>query len=139
MSRKIQMWLDVAKTLSKFSTCSKLDVGCVITTEDFRVLATGYNGVPSKVTHCKDKACSGAGTKPGSDLCNAIHAEQNAIVSLPPGSNAKHLFCTHKPCTHCMKLIIAAGITSIYYSIDHASAPNELYNLVEMNHYGTNI
>ena len=130
------MWLDVAKTLSKSSTCVKLDVGCVITTEDFRVLATGYNGVPSKVKHCKDSPCSGAGTKPGSDLCSAIHAEQNAIVTLPPGSHATRIFCTHKPCTHCMKLIIAAGITKVYYSVDHLAVPNELYNLVEMNHYG---
>jgi dCMP deaminase len=52
------------------------------------------------------------------ELCRGSHAEQNAIVQaaaygIPIRGAA--LFCTNLPCSICMKLIINAGIKTVFY------------------------
>lgn len=127
--RKIQLCLDVADTVSEYATCRKRKVGCVLTDDEYRIISTGYNGVPSGVKHCTDHPCPGAGTKQGSNKCMALHAEQNAIARAR--SKPTYAFVTVKPCEHCLKQLIAAGVKTIHYYEDYES-PNELYNLVEL-------
>src|SRR5660397_269089 len=52
--------------------------------KDRRLLSTGYNGVPSGVTHCEVVGCLRERLKVPSgerhELCRGLHAEQNAII-----------------------------------------------------------
>jgi dCMP deaminase len=85
-------------------------------------LATGYNGAPAGISHCEDVGCIRKLNKIPSgqrhELCRGLHAEQNAIIQAAShGVSIKgaELFCTNFPCSICSKMLINAGITSIYY------------------------
>jgi dCMP deaminase len=101
-------------------------VGAVIV-KDRRLLATGYNGVPSKVRHCAEVGCLRVQMKVPSgerhELCRGIHAEQNAIIQAAlHGVSIKgaSLYCTNQPCSICAKMVINAGISRIIYQSGYA-------------------
>ncbi len=114
-------FMEIAGIVSKRSTCLRRKVGALIVKER-RILSTGYNGAPSGLAHCAEAGCIRAerGIAPGErhELCRGLHAEQNAIIQA-----AYHgvpitgglVYCTHHPCSLCVKMIINAGITHVFY------------------------
>jgi len=118
--------MDIAMLVAKRSTCTRRSVGAVIV-KDKRILSTGYNGAPSGVRHCIDTGCLREQLNIASgerhELCRGIHAEQNAIIQAAyHGVSIKEavLFCTNLPCSICAKMIINAGIITIYYQNGYA-------------------
>ncbi len=107
---KIIAMLEIAESLAKLSTCSRLSVGAVITNTKFRILSSGYNGRPSGFTHCKDDNKDKLYEK-----CNCIHAEQNAIAYGSFNEEQKLAFVTAFPCTECLKLLWSIGVIEIYF------------------------
>lgn len=112
-------FLDIVELVSKRSTCIRRAVGAGLV-RDKRILATGYNGAPSKLQHCLDIGCLREQLKVPSgerhELCRGLHAEQNAIIQAAlHGVNTKGstLYCTNHPCVICAKMIINAGIVRI--------------------------
>jgi len=107
--------------VAKRSTCLRRHVGAVLV-KDRHLLATGYNGAPSGISHCLDSGCLREELRIPSgerhELCRGLHAEQNAIIQA-----AKHgvnidgatLYCTTAPCVICAKMLINAGIRRIVY------------------------
>lgn len=80
---KDEYYLNIAREVSKRSTCLKRHYGCVIVKND-EIIATGYNGSPRGMTNCCDRgSCKrpGAQRYTGYDYCDSVHAEQNAIIS----------------------------------------------------------
>ena len=51
-----EYFLKLAFEVSKRSTCLRRAVGAIIV-KDRRILATGYNGVPSGLRHCEETGC----------------------------------------------------------------------------------
>lgn len=49
-------FLGIADLVSKRSTCLRRRVGAVLV-KDKRMLATGYNGAPSRIAHCSEAGC----------------------------------------------------------------------------------
>lgn len=124
-------FMDIATLVSKRSTCTRRAVGAVIVKEK-RVLSTGYNGAPTGVRHCSETGCLREKLRVPSgerhELCRGIHAEQNAIIQAACyGISIKEasLYCTHLPCSICAKMIINAGINTIYYLSGYADALSE--------------
>lgn len=119
-----KLYLDIAKRYSKESSCLRRQVGCVITVKN-RIVAGGYNGAPRGIPSCKEKGiCLRENSKSGENLqnCLACHAEMNAITQaslLNIGINEGTLYCTHKPCSLCSKLIINTGIKRVVYEKDY--------------------
>lgn len=128
MSERISrhdLLMGTAKLLAKRSTCSRGQVGVVIS-RDGRMLSSGYNGAPAGMPHCKHdpiKTHSDWQKKhtpqPNGEGCiTAVHAEANAIAFA-----AKHgvsldqaeLHTTLSPCRFCAQLVINAGIVSVVY------------------------
>ncbi len=118
-------FMDIARRVARRSTCLRRAVGAVIVKEK-RILTTGYNGAPAGLRHCLEVGCLRADRHIPSgerhELCRGIHAEQNAIiqaayhgVSIRDGA----LFCTNMPCAICAKMIINAGIRTIYYGQEY--------------------
>ncbi len=112
-------FLDIVELVSKRSTCLRRAVGAGLV-RDKRILATGYNGAPSKLQHCLDIGCLRDQLNVPSgerhELCRGLHAEQNAIIQAAlHGVNTKDstLYCTNHPCVICAKMIINAGISRI--------------------------
>lgn len=112
-------FLDIVELVSRRSTCRRRAVGAGLVC-DRRILATGYNGAPSKLAHCLDIGCLREQLQVPSgerhELCRGLHAEQNVIIQaalhgvITKGST---LYCTNHPCVICAKMIINAGIARI--------------------------
>jgi len=124
-------FMDIAELVAKRSTCTRRAVGAVVV-KDKRILSTGYNGAPTGVKHCVETGCLRAKLEIPSgerhELCRGIHAEQNAIIQAAYyGISIKDasLYCTHLPCSICAKMIINAGIKTIYFMSGYADALSE--------------
>lgn len=109
-------YLEMAFTLSRRGTCSRRQVGAVIVRNN-HICSGGYVGSPQGQPHCIDE---GVGCLIGKDggCLRTIHAEANAIAWAAKTGQATEggeIYCTASPCLPCAKLIIAAGITSLYY------------------------
>jgi len=96
-------------------------VGAVIV-KDKNILATGYNGAPSRIAHCIDIGCLreklGIPSGERHEICRGLHAEQNAIIQAAlhgTGIKGSTIYCTNLPCIICSKMIINAGIERIIY------------------------
>lgn len=108
------IYMHLAHTLSKRSTCVRLQVGTVITTTDFRkVLAVGYNGNATGLPNCCDREEAGN--------CGCLHSEENAVINCDaPRQVEKVVFVTHLPCVQCAKRLINLGsVKKIYYAQDY--------------------
>lgn len=114
-------FMEMASLASRRSSCLRRAVGAVLV-RDKRLLATGYNGVPSGVTHCEMTGCLREKLQVPSgerhELCRGLHAEQNAIIQAAlHGVSTKGavLYCTTLPCIICAKMLINAGVRKVYY------------------------
>lgn len=116
------------RALEMRSTCFRRSVACILTDEKHRVLSTGYNGVAYGQPHCNESVeddeqivhfpnlCSGASAASGKALheCNAIHAEQNALLQCRDVDAIWYAYVSCSPCIHCMKLLMNTGCQIIY-------------------------
>jgi dCMP deaminase len=107
-----ELYLRIAHLIALRGTCQRLQVGCVITSKENRIISTGYNGPLPSDEHCLKcdltKSCT-----------DAVHAEQNAIAYAAKAGislEGSTLYLTHNPCITCAKLIIQSGIKVVKYS-----------------------
>lgn len=126
-----EYWMNVAQVISTRSTCIRRQIGCVITLDNL-IISSGYNGSCRKLENCCDvQTClrdqQGIPSGTQLELCNATHAEQNALLNLP--FNLKQytlksqcavyhtprptMYVTTYPCPICAKLLIQAGIMRV--------------------------
>jgi len=112
--------MEMAELTAKRATCARRQVGAVIV-RDNRAVATGYNGAPRGLAHCEEiggcmRQKLGIPSGQRHELCRALHAEQNAIISAASMGNAIEggtIYITHQPCGICAKMIVNAGIKRI--------------------------
>jgi dCMP deaminase len=129
MSEKRPSWheyfMGICDLVATRSTCIRRSVGAVLI-KDKRILCTGYNGAPAGIPHCRETGCMReimnvpSGEK--HELCRGVHAEQNAIIQAAfHGISLKEasLYCSNLPCSICAKMLINAGIKTIYYADDY--------------------
>jgi dCMP deaminase len=117
-----EYFVDLAVLVSSRSTCLRKQHGAIIV-KDKQVLSTGYNGTPSRITHCETCFREDHNIPHGTmyELCRSTHAEANAIVQA-----AKHgiaidgatIYVTGIPCLMCSRLIINAGIKEVITGFD---------------------
>jgi dCMP deaminase len=107
--------MSIARTLALRATCAKLAVGAVIVDSGNRIIGTGYNGVPKKLQHCTEHPCSGFHAPKGADLCQAVHAEQNALLQCREPDRIFKIFVTHIPCMRCTKMLLNTPCNVIVY------------------------
>jgi len=140
MSRpsKDTYYIDIALAVAKRGTCLRKNYGAVIVKDDI-IISTGYTGVPRGYTHCSSCARDELNIPSGEryDLCESVHAEQNAIINAPRSAmlNATMYLAGYdvktkkhiqgiEPCDLCKRMIINSGIDSV---IIEASYGNPLY------------
>ncbi len=132
---KDQYYLDIALAISRRSTCLKRHYGCVIVNNDI-IIATGYNGNPRGEENCCDTGeCqrANAAQYTGYENCNAVHAEQNALIAAPLDrliGATVYLACEEnvdgdwieftepwtrfpRPCNICWRMLQNAGVSHI--------------------------
>ncbi|MFC1703288.1 cytidine/deoxycytidylate deaminase family protein [Candidatus Omnitrophota bacterium] len=123
-----EYFIDVANIVASRSTCLRRKVGAVVV-KDKRILATGYNGVPSGIKHCLSRGCLREKMRIPSgerhELCRGLHAEQNAILQAVihhidiQGSS---IYITNQPCIICSKMLINAQIKEIVIASSYPDA-----------------
>jgi dCMP deaminase len=121
-----EYFMDITHLIAKRSTCLRRQVGALLV-KDKKILATGYNGAPSRLEHCLDIGCSrqkqGIPSGERHELCRGLHAEQNAIIQAAyhgVGIRDAILYSTTHPCIICSKMIINAGVQKIIYEEGYA-------------------
>ncbi len=119
-----EYFMGIAIAVRERADCRGQKVGAIIVIDD-RIVSTGYNGTPSKMVNCSDGGCLRcenrgkqfpAGT--GYDLCICVHAEQNAILSAARfgiSVQGATLYSTTQPCFGCLKEMLQAKISRVYY------------------------
>lgn len=121
-------FLQMARLVASRTTCCRRAVGCVLVDARGHVLATGYNGVAAGLPHCNAHdpfhptgypfACGGASSPSGTNLegCEAIHAEQNAVLQCRDIWAIDTVYCTTEPCMTCTKLLLNTGAQRVVFS-----------------------
>lgn len=125
-----EYFIEIAKVVSSRSTCLRRRYGAVIV-KDNVIVSTGYNGAPRGSLNCVDKGTCRrrelnvpAGER--YELCEAVHAEQNAIVNGAPermkdaviyiaGFEEDGGFAEGIPCLLCRRMIQNAMLSKIIY------------------------
>jgi dCMP deaminase len=109
-----EIYMRLAWMMAERSTCHRAQVGCVITSSDFRyVYGVGYNGNAAGLDH----GCESL--EPGN--CACVHGEINAIINCRAArTTPKLIFSTTLPCPMCSKYIInLGGVEKVYYGQDY--------------------
>ncbi len=116
-------FMGIAMAVRKRANCKGNRVGAVIVV-DGRIVSTGYNGTPQKMTNCLDGGCDRCSHREkypsgtAYDLCICVHAEQNALLSAARFGIAVQngvLYTTMQPCFGCAKEMIQARIKKVIY------------------------
>jgi len=131
-----EYFIEIAKIVSSRSTCLRRRYGAVIV-KDNVIVSTGYNGAPRGSLNCVDiEKCKRkelnipAGER--YELCEAVHAEQNAIINGSPermkdaaiyiaGFEEDNSYADGKPCLLCRRMIRNAQIGQIVYLLKDGS------------------
>lgn len=112
---------------SSRASCPRRQVGCILVNKRYHILATGYNGPPTGFTNCTEINCPGASLKSGEglDKCQAIHAEQNALLQCKDVWDIHAAFVTTAPCITCVKLLLNSSCKTIYFLQDYPHSESE--------------
>lgn len=146
--------MEFAKLAATRSTCIKRSVGAVLV-RDSMIISTGYNGSPKGSIHCAVIGCVRIDVPSGQrhELCRGTHAEQNAIIQAAcVGSSVRGsiLYCTLRPCSICMKMIINSEIREVVYdeyyedALSDSLASDSGVNLTQikkrnLNHFNSDV
>lgn len=136
--------IGLATLTAERSTCCRRKVGCVLLNERGHVLSTGYNGVAAGLPHCNERkwretegpgewvfpnACEGAKSESGTNLdaCQAIHAEQNALLQCKNVYEIDTCVVTTAPCITCTKLLLNTSCSTILFVDEYANSGGQLW------------
>lgn len=125
---KQEWFMKIAKVVSERGTCSRRKVGCIIVDIFGNIISTGYNGPARGMKHCIEDPCVGAKANSGKDLdlCEAIHAEINAVAQCPDIHKIVEIYCTTAPCISCTKVLLNTGALRIIYKETYPQVKNAM-------------
>ncbi|MBN1233768.1 MAG: dCMP deaminase family protein [Candidatus Coatesbacteria bacterium] len=127
-----EYYLNIAKDVSKRSTCLRRRFGAVIVRAG-TIVATGYVGAPRGSINCIDRGiCTrqALNIEPGTryELCESVHAEMNAVINAartgtPVLGGVMYLYGENTsddsmveniaPCKMCARVIVNSGIRRV--------------------------
>ncbi len=132
-------YLGIAQMALERSTCLRRRYGAVIVNHD-EIISSGYNGAPRGEANCCDTGvCERERQQVPKgeryELCVAVHAEQNAIISASRkemlggtlyivGKETDGSYANPTPCLICARMLKNAGIARCVGMVD--GEPKEL-------------
>lgn len=140
---KNEYYLGIAAAVAKRSTCIRRQYGVVIVKND-RIISTGYNGACHGEQNCIDfgecyRDAHNISHGERYELCKAVHAEQNAILSanraemigatlyLAGFENGQQIKA--EPCLMCSRMIKNARIEKVVGT--EKRSPQEIYDSIK--------
>ena len=140
----------LARETARRSTCVRRSVGAVLLDGRGHVVGTGYNGVAAGRPHCNDvvfkdqtfagwdpadldetvverpHACPGWDRPMGQSggACQAVHAEQNALLQCRDPWAVRSCYVTVSPCVPCAKVLLNTSCERVVFAEEshHAEA-----------------
>ncbi|MFC1616257.1 AAA family ATPase [Patescibacteria group bacterium] len=129
-------YLDLAKSVCRRGTCTKVEIGAVIIRED-QVVATGYCGAPRGTKSSQDHGFClrkklGIPSGHRYEMCRSVHAEQNAIINAARSGASllggdmyiygkiqgdEEVVIDAFPCFICKKMLINCGLKRVICSL----------------------
>jgi dCMP deaminase len=82
-----------------------------------KLISAGYNGAPKGI-HPNKMSWEREGKYEDTKYAMVVHSELSCILNARQDLNDTTMYCTLHPCETCMKAIINAGITTVYYLDD---------------------
>lgn len=127
-----QMFMEMARVVSRRSTCPRLNVGAIIVTPSLEIFM-GYNGAEVGEPHCTDVGCL---MEKGS-CKRTTHAEINAIRRLPDKPMfGLTLYVTNSPCPLCTQAIIdCLKIDRVFFENEYRSVSH----LTDLHDHGITV
>lgn len=121
-----QMFMEIARVVSKRSTCLRLNVGAVVVLDN-RVVSIGYCGPIKGAPHCTECEVEEDG-----GCGKSIHAEINALRFIPKSVRGPcSLYVTNSPCLHCANTILTEReIVRVFYESVYRSEVG-IYTLID--------
>lgn len=104
-------FMEMAGQVATRSKDPSTKVGCVVVSEDKVVVSTGYNGIPRGVEDHDYRL-----ERPTKYLWTS-HAEENAVAQaarVGARLSGGTVYTTNVPCSRCARMLIQAGITTVY-------------------------
>ena len=104
---------EIVEVTAKRSPCERMKVGCLFV-KDNRIISQGYNGFLPDCPHVSI-------VRDNHEQAT-VHAEQNSICDCAKRGVSTidcTAYITHYPCIICTRLLLAAGISKIYYINDY--------------------
>jgi dCMP deaminase len=97
-----------AKGMSRMSDDPERKVGCLVVHPLEGIVTAGFNRIPKRLEY------PGCYADQQYKRDHVIHAEEDAIVASRTSLNGCALYCTRFTCHECAKLVVAAGIETVY-------------------------
>lgn len=107
---KHEVFMNIAEEVSRLSHDKHTKVGCVITDQEYRIISTGFNGLPSKWTDSIEKFLE----RP-LKYTFMSHAESNCIHNAKRDLEDSIAFITHYPCIGCLIDMWQSGVKTVYH------------------------
>ncbi len=113
-------FFSIAEKVGDYSKCLSRKIGTIAVKDNKYIIATGYNGPPSKYPPCQ-KVCQrrklGYNSGEGLEICPAEHSERNVIneaarLGIKLEGTTLYMNCGI-PCRECAKAIVNSGIKEI--------------------------
>jgi len=121
-------FMDMAHKVASRSKDPTTKVGCIVTSKDKVVVASGYNGIPQGVRDLPERM-----ERPAKYLWTA-HAEENAVaLAARVGASLRdgYAYVTHHPCSRCARSLIQAGIQVVYVDKGKTNMPQEEFDVAK--------
>lgn len=128
MSSWHRYFMDMAHKVASRSKDPNTKVGCIVTSKDKVVVASGYNGIPQGVRDLPERM-----ERPAKYLWTA-HAEENAVaLAARVGASLRdgYAYVTHHPCSRCARSLIQAGIQVVYVDRGTTNMPQEEFDVAK--------
>ena len=128
MPSEQNLFFEEAKKIANNSLCRSAKVGAIIVSKDNEIIGKGYNTIPDKISSClslnfcpRRRILRIIPNFPYQHSCQAIHAEQNALLSVNNKSMLKDsslfLYGIKSICDNCRLLLISQGIKDFYIKL----------------------
>jgi len=135
-AKMVKAYMETAQVFANCSTAKRLKVGAIIVDPDTgAIISVGYNGtLPGASNECEEIIEKPAFKVHPNDehlyykyrtRDDVLHAEENAIAKLAKGgfsANGSWMFLTHSPCIKCARLIVASGVSRVFYKEEFKGA-----------------
>lgn len=103
-------FLNLAQEVSKRSSDSQSQFGCIIVNNDHRVIGLGYNGF---IAGIDDYMLPN--TRPDKYQF-MLHAELNSLFNCSISPKGATAYITGRPCLHCFQCLVQSGIKRIVHA-----------------------